>query len=360
VSTAYVCGQRSGLIHESDVDVGQKVSNDYEQSKLQAELMVRSADYLKTVTVHRPAIIIGDSQTGFTTTYHGFYALLQAIATIAHTFQADPSGHASVIANFGATGRETKNLVPVDWVSAVMAHVISHPELHGQTYHLTPQHPIPTRLIADVFEESIGFYGVKFGGADKPKLGATEYEQLFSELISVYNSYWKDDPTFDATNTRTAAPHLPCPHVDRKLLRKLSEYAIRVNFTSPRAKPISPPFDVAAALEPLLETVDGAVIPDEAIRIGLRVTGHGGGDWTLVLAGEEVVAAELGVNARCETVITCDVDQFAALLGRQPDVEQALCSGQLTSGGEARARSLAGVAIRQLSDLSSAREMAPQ
>jgi thioester reductase-like protein len=360
VSTAYVCGQRSGRIYEADVDVGQKPSNDYEQSKLQAELMVRSADFLDSVTVHRPAIIIGDSQTGYTTTYHGFYALLQAIATIAHTFNPDLSGHASVIANFGATGRETKNLVPVDWVSAVMAHVIAHPQHHGQTYHLTPQHPIPTRLIADICEEVIGFYGVKFGGSDKPKLGATEYEQLFSELISVYNSYWKDDPTFDATNTRAAAPHLPCPHVDRRLLRKLSEYAIRVNFTSPRAKPISPPFDVSAALEPLLDTNEENTVPDDATRLGLRVTGHGGGDWTLIVAGDDVVAADLGVNPRAAIVITCQVDQFAALLSRQADVDQALDDDSVTVAGDSRFRQQAIAALRQLSELSSARAMASQ
>jgi thioester reductase-like protein len=355
VSTAYVCGQRSGLILESDVDVGQTPSNDYEKSKLQSELMVRSADYLDSVTVHRPAIIIGDSENGYTTTYHGFYALLQAIATIAHTFNADPSGHAGVVANFGATGRETKNLVPVDWVSAVMAHVIANPQYHGKTYHLTPQHPIPTRLIADVCEEIIGFYGVNFGGADKPKLGATEYEQLFSELISVYNSYWKDDPTFDARNTRAAAPHLPCPHVDRRLLLKLSEYAIRVNFTAPRAKPIPPPFDVAATLQPLLETDAESAVPDDATLVGLRVTGHGGGDWTLVVRDEEVVAADVGINTRALLLITCEVDHFAALFGRRADVDQPLAEGKFAVDGDSR---LAAIALRQVSELSSSRAMA--
>ena len=34
---------------------------------------------------------------------------------------------------------ERKNYVPVDWVSAVMSHIYTHPEHHGQTYHLTPR-----------------------------------------------------------------------------------------------------------------------------------------------------------------------------------------------------------------------------
>jgi thioester reductase-like protein len=359
VSTAYVCGQRAGLILESDVKVGQKLSNDYEQSKLQAELLVRSAEFLDSVTVHRPAIIIGDSQTGYTTTYHGFYALLQAIATIARTFDADASGHPAIVGSFGVTGLETKNLVPVDWVSAVMAHIIAHPALHGQTYHLTPRQPVSTRLIADVFEESIGFYGVTFGGAGRPRVGSTEYERLFGELISVYDSYWKDDPTFDATNTGTAAPHLPCPHVDRKLLIKLSKYAIGVNFTGPRARPIPPAFDVAAALAPLLDATGVADVPDEAARLGLRITGHGGGDWTLVLAGKQVAAVEVGLAARCAAVLTGDIEQMAAVLGRQVAIEQILAQGGVTLVGDPDVCRLAIPAIRQLSELSLSDELIP-
>ena len=92
VSTAYVCGLRQGRILESELDVGQKMSNDYEQSKLQAEKMVRSADFLDSLTVHRPAIIIGDSTNGYTTTYHGFYAPLQAVYTMAQTFDRNADG----------------------------------------------------------------------------------------------------------------------------------------------------------------------------------------------------------------------------------------------------------------------------
>src|SRR5262249_9289329 len=149
-------------------------------------------------------------------------------------------------------------------------------------------------LLGEIFEEAIGFYAVRLEGAGKPLAGLTEDEQLFCELISGYSSYWKDDPTFDASNTRTAAPHLPCPHVRRKLLLKMAEDATRVNFTSPRAKPIEPKFDVAAALEPFVETSPAEVGPGlEMVRLGLRVTGHGGGDWSLVVNGAGIAAADM-------------------------------------------------------------------
>ena len=83
VSTAYVCGLREGRILESDVDVGQTPCNAYEKTKLQAEILVRRADFLDPPTIYRPSIIVGDSQTGYTTTYHGFYAPLRLAHTMA-------------------------------------------------------------------------------------------------------------------------------------------------------------------------------------------------------------------------------------------------------------------------------------
>jgi hypothetical protein len=199
---------------------------------------------------------------------------------------------------------------------------------------LTPRHPVPARLLADILEESVGFYGVKLEGLGKPVSVVTEYQQLFCDLISVYKSYWKDDPTFDSTNTRTAAPHLPCPHIDRKLLLKLAEYAIRVNFTSPRAKAIEPKFDLSAALEPWLDATPAtADAIEQGTRLGLRVTGHGGGDWTLIIADDEVVGADMGLHARCAAVAECDIDLFAALATGQTTVDQAFADEHLTING---------------------------
>ena len=77
VSTAYVCGLRTGTVREDDLDAGQAFGNDYEASNVEAEKRVRSADHLASATVYRPSIIVGDSRTGYTSTYHGFFAGLR-------------------------------------------------------------------------------------------------------------------------------------------------------------------------------------------------------------------------------------------------------------------------------------------
>ena len=86
VSTAYVAGLRTGTVLETDRDVGQTPANVYERSKLDAERLVEAAakrGHLDTVTCLRPSIIVGDSRTGFTTTFHGFYAFLRVVHLIA-------------------------------------------------------------------------------------------------------------------------------------------------------------------------------------------------------------------------------------------------------------------------------------
>lgn len=233
VSTAYVSGLRHGRIHEADVDVGQEFANCYEESKIQAEKIVRESTKIDSLTVYRPGIIIGDSQTSMTTTFHNFYALLQIAYTLARRDELIDFTNKSngTVVQFNLDGHERKNLVPVDWVGDVMSHIMLDPRHHGKTYHLTPRIPVTMRLMKDVLEEAIGVYGVRFLGAGDRRPNPSETEALFFDYMKVYESYWRDDPVFDATNTHAAAPHLPCPHVDRKMLLRMAKVAIDSRFS---------------------------------------------------------------------------------------------------------------------------------
>jgi len=245
VSTAYVAGMREGKVLESELDEGQEYANPYEESKVQAETMVRESGIFKDLTVFRPAIIVGDSESGLTFTYHNFYVMLQLSQTLSMSIgEVDPiTGkiNGSDI-NININGNERKNLVPVDWVSEVMASVVTDKNLHGQTYHLTPRVPITTRLILDVLEEVNGFYGIGVTGSHERER-TSEIEEMFYQHMEVYHSYWKDDAEFDSTNTVTALPHLPCPHIDREMLTRLSKVAIdrRFNWRDPKIESVEIP-----------------------------------------------------------------------------------------------------------------------
>lgn len=240
VSTAYVAGRRTGMCYEHELNVGQEFSNPYEESKVEAEELVRSCKSLDQVTCYRPAIIVGDSETGLTFTYHNFYAIVQIAHTLRQQREIGGPGSKSNVSFFQlqGSGYERKNLVPVDWVSEAMASILVRPDLHGTTYHLTPRVPIQMRLMCDVVEEVLDLYGLRFSLDELNQDDLSDEEKLFHHHMQVYASYWRDDPSFDSTNTQRALPHLPCPHVDRAMLRMMAEMAIanRFNWRDPKVE----------------------------------------------------------------------------------------------------------------------------
>src|SRR6266536_787722 len=107
VSSAYVAGDRTGVVYEHELSLGQGFKNHYESTKFQAELWVRSAMHGVPTTILRPAIVVGDSQTGETQKFDGPYFILRVISEAERRRQPIPS-----------FGREEApfNVVPVDFV----------------------------------------------------------------------------------------------------------------------------------------------------------------------------------------------------------------------------------------------------
>ena len=240
VSTAYVAGTRRGRIYEHEVNVGQEFGNCYEESKLMAEEQVRglhAAGELDDLTVFRPGIILGDSRDGFVSTFHHVYSALQMAHVLAGSMgRWDHTGRMNASnVRIPMTGQESKHLVPVDWVSDCMARVVADPALHGKTYHLTPRCPVRMRVLRDMIEETVGYYGIDLEIPEPGTPPQSEAEELFMQQQEVYESYWNDDPLFDTTNVRASLP--PCPHVDRSMMIRLAETAIEMGFRFSDPKP---------------------------------------------------------------------------------------------------------------------------
>ena len=238
VSTAYVCGLRAGTIAEDDLDVGQDFGNDYERSKVEAETMIRAAAGPASVTVYRPSIIVGDSSTGFTSTYHGLFAVLRLGHTLLTKVPLGTTSGPAIIRLLGAAPSHTKNFVPVDWVSAVIAHCVQKPEARGRTFHVTHPEPVSNVALGAVVQEAVERYS-KAASPDDPELCN---EQWFADNLAaqldVYRSYFRNDPTFDRTNTEAVAGHLPCPTLDHPRLMRMARFAIDEDFgRAPRSSP---------------------------------------------------------------------------------------------------------------------------
>ena len=79
VSTCYVAGKREGVILETELRHDAGYRNFYEESKYLAELEVESAKSELPITIHRPAVVCGDSRTGETVKFVGVYYLIHLL-----------------------------------------------------------------------------------------------------------------------------------------------------------------------------------------------------------------------------------------------------------------------------------------
>ena len=361
VSTSYVCGLRTDLAREDELDVGQELGNDYEISKVQAEKMVYAADHLEQRTFYRPAIIVGDSEDGYTTTFHGFYVPLKLLSALVGKTSALKLSRDELAAINRASserlrellnldGSEQKNYVPVDWVSAVMAHVYAHPEHHGKTYHLTPANRVPVTTMQSVFEQAFTDYTVSTSSAEDTSVDWMNFEKYFVEQMGVYRSYWRNDPVFDSTNTMRAAPHLPCPRVDREMLLNMCRYAMDSNFGWPRPKSAVAEFDVDGHLALLAESAQGAE-PEESVRVvaNLEVNGPGGGQWQLAEQGGALVVTEAGLAEDASTTVFMNSQTFAELASGPMSIEESIATGRtLVEGALAEAGGLSDERVSEV------------
>jgi thioester reductase-like protein len=133
VSTAYVAGDRTGVVYEHELLMGQDFKNHYESTKFQAEVWVRSLMDQIPTTVYRPAIVVGDSHTGETQKFDGPYYMLRTVQVAAGLHMPVPQ----------FAGASTPfNVVPVDFVIDALSVADDDPALVGETLHLVDSEPV--------------------------------------------------------------------------------------------------------------------------------------------------------------------------------------------------------------------------
>lgn len=302
VSTAYVCGLSPGPIAEAASDAAHGFRNDYEASKHEAEWLVRSAAFLKAPTFYRPAVIVGDSQTGATSTYHGLMAMLQLMTVIVRNLPEDETGFRKVSLRLSMTGEEKRNMIPVDWTAAVIARLLDTPAARGQTIHLAPDVPITIRQIIDYTSSYLNSGGVEFCGPRKPaELNDTENAAYGGK--GLYEAYEQTDPLFVTDNLRRFVPDLPCSVIDEQMMHRFLAYGDADRWGK-RKRPV-------AAVESWVGDLLGQLDSDELTAmgralaggpaagaqsaIGLEVVGPGGGSWTIRRDSEDAVVLERGL-----------------------------------------------------------------
>jgi len=125
LSTVGVGGDRTGVLPERWITERRGYHNTYEQAKAEAEVIVARgvADGLP-ITVHRPSMVVGDSQSGEVIRFQIFYHLVEFL-----------SGRRT-LGFFPAFGATRLDIVPVDYVADAVVWSSGKLDTRGLVLHL--------------------------------------------------------------------------------------------------------------------------------------------------------------------------------------------------------------------------------
>src|SRR5688500_13687868 len=132
MSSIAVAGRYDGHFTEDDFDESQELPTPYHRTKFESEKLVREGLNVPW-RVYRPSLVVGNSQTGEMDKIDGPYYFFKAIQKLRH---AVPEWFPLVSLEFGRT-----NLVPVDYVAAVVDHLAHVDGLDGQAFHVVDHKP---------------------------------------------------------------------------------------------------------------------------------------------------------------------------------------------------------------------------
>lgn len=241
VSTAYVSGRRAGPLYEHELRLDQEFWNAYEQSKAEAEQLVRDAAGEVPVTILRPSQIIGDSATGRVHKFFGFYEFVAlGVRGRSNVLVADPAVR--------------PDMVPSDFVADGLLHLCAAPAARGRTYHLAAGLQA-SATIADVVGHVLAVMRSHPNGPrniEQPRIvPAHAVDHLLSDadkrafdyspqklLLRSYAPYMAQDRDFQVSRTHEllAAAGIVLQDVG-EVIRRTTAYALEVRHARGAAAP---------------------------------------------------------------------------------------------------------------------------
>jgi nucleoside-diphosphate-sugar epimerase len=229
VSTAYVCGDRNGVIFENQLDEDQGFKNPYEQSKFLGEKRVKEVCEKKGIryNIFRPSIVIRKhSVHGKSPNLNHFYSFIGLIEILRQDAQTE--GHISskdkikVDVRFLGAKQSTLNFVDLDYVVTAMVEITLKVKAGCATYHLVNAEPMTNQQF---LEAVMAIYRIEGFQIIEDKSAFTELnfrERLIKRGLANYVEYFYVDPRFDDKHVRTAlkGTGIACPKFDKEYIAR--------------------------------------------------------------------------------------------------------------------------------------------
>ena len=217
VSTAYVCGDTSGIIREDEALPKSGFANGYEASKAAGERLVRASKLRWAIA--RPSIVVGEYESGAIRQFDTTYAAFKLIAE-------------GRVRHMPARQDGTLDFVPIDHVAWGIAMLAKRMEdAAGGTFHLVSGQPLPVAQFAGAIGSYPHFHEPELAAPetfDPAALPALE-RRLYRRVAGLYASYFQRDPHFSDSEFRALAGR-GCPPTGEPYIRRLIDYCIEAGF----------------------------------------------------------------------------------------------------------------------------------
>lgn len=186
ISTAFVCGSFNGIFAERDFNRNQTFNNNYEQSKFEAESVVRS--YMAQglpIRIFRPSILVGDYFSGKTTEFNMFYEPLRLFSL-------------EIFEDVPLDVRTFLNLMPVD-LAARAIYVLSIKGDIGKTYYITSPDAFHIGRIIDESSRFFNFNKPRY--VELQKYNAKNISPIAKKMLETYIPYFNFMALFNSDET---------------------------------------------------------------------------------------------------------------------------------------------------------------
>ncbi|MFN0061209.1 MAG: SDR family oxidoreductase [Myxococcaceae bacterium] len=152
LSTAFVSGDRVGVIAEDELEAGQGFRNAHEETHFHAERLVQRAIGQLPITVFRPSSMVGDSRTGEIDRFDGpyFLGILLALSPLMLPLPLPGNGSAPL------------HVVPVDFVVSAMWALSQETGAVGRTFHIVDPQPLSARRAYELIAERMNRRTARF------------------------------------------------------------------------------------------------------------------------------------------------------------------------------------------------------
>ena len=232
ISTAFVAGASTEAF-EAVAATPPPLRNDYESSKWRAEHVALAAARASrsTLTIYRPSIVVGHSETGRATCFSGIYYLFRATSLVSQAAdqRTDIDRH-NISLRIPASPGGRPNLICIDDAAAAFGELFANRRTHGGVYHLTHPEPPTNAQIKRVLEAHYDLGGGHFQPtatvAPPAMRNETEeghvFQAVFDDMTGAVQDYLFDAPTFDRSLVSQYLSREPAAWDDDRLRRLIA------------------------------------------------------------------------------------------------------------------------------------------